>query len=197
MKVGVILGSVRPGRMSCRVGEHVAGALKARGHTPKIFDPAESQLPLLEKPLHFYPPNQEPPAVLKKLQQELSEQDAFIFVTAEYNFNVAPALLNFVHHFPYNTWRWRTASVISYSMGNFGGMIAQQTLRQTLGVIGLAVLPSTVTLPNVQVQIDEQGNCIGERKESIEKNIGKLMDELDFFSTAVLAKKETSQVPFN
>ena len=76
-------------------------------------------------------------------------------------------------------------------------MIAQQTLRQTLGVIGLAVLPSTVTLPNVQVQMDEHGNCIGERKESIEKNIGKLMDELDFFSTAVLAKKETSPVPFN
>ena len=52
----------------------------------KIFDPAESQLPLLEKPLHFYPPNQEPPAILKRLQQELSEQDAFVFVTAEYNF---------------------------------------------------------------------------------------------------------------
>ncbi|CBY30361.1 unnamed protein product [Oikopleura dioica] len=197
MKVGVILGSVRPGRLSSRVGEHVAKALEARGHTPKIFDPAENQLPLLEIPLHFFPPNQEPPAILKRLQQELNEQDAYIFVTAEYNLNVAPALLNFVDHFPYNTWRWKCASVISYSMGNFGGMIAQQTLRQTLGMIGLAALPTSVTLPNVQEQIDELGNCNGDRKQSIEKNIEKLLDELEFFSNAVLAKKETTVVPFN
>jgi len=82
-------------------------------------------------------------------------------------------------------------------MGNFGGMIAQQTLRQTLGMIGLAALPTSVTLPNVQEQIDELGNCNGDRKQSIEKNIEKLLDELEFFSNAVLAKKETTVVPFN
>ena len=57
-------------------------------------------------------------------------------------------------------------------------------------MIGLAALPTAVTLPNIDQQIDEQGSCFGERKESIEENIGKLIDELDFFSTAVIAKKD-------
>ena len=87
LKVGVILGSVRPGRMGDRVGKMITNALVAKGHTPTTFDPAVSNLGLLEKPLHFHGPNETKPPILVDLHTQLKDQDAFVIVTPEYNFS--------------------------------------------------------------------------------------------------------------
>ena len=45
--------------------------------------------------------------------------------------------------------------------------------------------------------MDEAGILTGERKESIEKNLKKLLDELEFYTMATMAQKEKSNgVPF-
>ena len=72
--------------MAERVGKLVTAGIQARGHQPKLFDPMHENLPLLEKPLHFHGPNEEKPENLVRLHKELKDQDAFVFVTAEYNF---------------------------------------------------------------------------------------------------------------
>ena len=87
LKVGIILGSVRPGRMGDRVGKMITSALVAKGHAPTTFDPAISNLGLLEKPLHFHGPNETKPQVLVDLHAQLKDQDAFVIVTPEYNFS--------------------------------------------------------------------------------------------------------------
>ena len=91
MKIGIILGSVRPGRMGDRVGQLVAGELERRKHKICVFDPAEYKMGLLEKPLHFYGPSEDKPRELVDLHTKLCQQDAFVFVTPEYNFR-------FVYH---------------------------------------------------------------------------------------------------
>jgi len=198
MKFGVILGSVRPVRMSTRVGKMVERELIGRGHQVTIFDPAELNIPLLERPLHWYGPNEDKPEVLTQTYNQLKSQDAFVIITPEYNLSIPPALSNFIDHFPYDTWRWRCGSVISYSMGNFGGMLAAQQVRQMCSMISLVTLPSSLTLPNVQNQLDEDGSVTGERKQSIEKNLTKQMDELEFFANAVAAQKAKPEgVPFS
>ena len=91
MKIGIILGSVRPGRMGDRVGQLAAGELERRKHKICVFDPAEYKMGLLEKPLHFYGPSEDKPRELLDLHTKLCQQDAFVFVTPEYNFR-------FVYH---------------------------------------------------------------------------------------------------
>jgi len=44
--------------------------------------------------------------------------------------------------------------------------------------------------------MDENGVLNGERKESIEKNLKKLIDELEFFSAAVQAQTAKNGTPF-
>ena len=72
--------------MADRVGKLVMAGIEARGHHPKLFDPMVEALPLLEKPLHFHGPSDTKPENLVRLHQELKDQDAFIIVSAEYNF---------------------------------------------------------------------------------------------------------------
>ena len=86
MKIGIILGSVRPNRMGDRVGQLVASELERRRHKVAIFDPAQYNMGLLEKPLHFYGPSEDKPAELVELHSKLCQQDAFVIVTPEYNF---------------------------------------------------------------------------------------------------------------
>ena len=81
-------------------------------------------------------------------------------------------------------------------MGNFGGMSAGIQLRTMCSMIGLVALPSTLTLPNVQNQMDETGELQGERKESIQKNLKKQIDELEFFSNSIMDRKIKENVPF-
>ena len=187
MKVAVILGSVRPYRMGPRVGKMVLAELEKRGHQSTLFDPAEIKLPLLEKPLHWHAPNEEKPQILVQTYESLKSHDAFIIVTPEYNFKLVgkkffkcyfltfslpPALTNFIDHFPYDTWRWRFGSIISYSMGNFGGIVAQQQLRTMCGITSLVALPSSLTIPNVQVlKLLWFSDKLQETKYSLSRNI--------------------------
>ena len=85
MKIAIILGSVRPQRMSSRVGKMVATELDLRKHTVTMFDPADVELSLLERPLHWYGPSEEKPKKLVDLYMSLKDQDAFIIITPEYN----------------------------------------------------------------------------------------------------------------
>ena len=146
MKIGVILGSVRPGRMGDRVGQLVAGELERRKHKICVFDPAEYKMGLLEKPLHFYGPSEDKPRELVDLHTKLCQQDAFVFVTPEYNFSLPPALTNFIDHFPYDCWTRKPGSVVTYSMGPFGGMVAGTQLRTVAQVIQLIVLPKVTCI---------------------------------------------------
>merc|ERR1712227_16707 len=110
MKIGVILGSVRPGRMGDRVAKMVSNELERRKHKITTFDPAQHNLGLLEKPLHFYGPSEDKPKQLLELHKQLCQQDAFVIVTPEYNFSIPPALSNFIDHFPYDCWTMKPGS---------------------------------------------------------------------------------------
>ena len=120
---------------------------------------------------------------------QLCDQDAFVFVTPEYNFSLPPALTNFVDHFPYDCWTRKPGSVVTYSMGPFGGIVAGTQLRSVAQVIQLILLPKGLTIQMVQTQVDVDGKLTGDRAESVSKNMETILTELDFVGTALLAKK--------
>ena len=120
---------------------------------------------------------------------QLCDQDAFVFVPPEYNFSLPPALTNFVDHFPYDCWMRKPGSVVTYSMGPFGGIVAGTQLRSVAQVIQLILLPKGLSIPMVQTQVDADGKLNGDRAESVSKNMEAMLTELDFVGTALLAKK--------
>lgn len=72
------------------VANAVVAAAKGQGHNPTLFDAKELKLPLLEKPLHHYKPEQSIPAWLSDLGKKFDESDAFIVVDGEYNHGPTP-----------------------------------------------------------------------------------------------------------
>ena len=126
-----------------------------------LFDPQAIELPLLQKLLHWHGPDEPKPQILVDTHSKLSSQDAFVFVTPEYNYSqlknenkffssssvfhlkssLPPALTNFIDHFPYDCWIRKPGTVVTYSMGPFGGIVAGTQLRTVCQVIQLIILP--------------------------------------------------------
>ena len=59
----------------------------------------------------------------------------------EYLFRIPPALSNFIDHFPYDCWTMKPGAIVTYSMGNFGGIVAGTQLRTMTHIIQLIAIP--------------------------------------------------------
>lgn len=148
VRIGLIVGSTRPGR---RGGEVAAWAARsAREHdavrrgaaTVAVVDLAEQGLPLLDEPV---------PAMFGDYRQQhtlrwsatVADLDAFVFVTPEYNHSVPAALKNGIDYL-YAEWNGKAAGVLTY--GVQGGLRAGEHLRQILAEVRAVVVPTGVAL---------------------------------------------------
>lgn len=135
VKIGIILGSTRPGR----VGEQVARWVldEARGRTDAEFelvDLADFDLPHLDEVM---------PAALGQYANphtqawaaKIAEFDGYVFVTPEYNHSTSGALKNAID-FIYGEWNNKAAGLVSY--GSAGGTRAAEHLRLILGELQIA-----------------------------------------------------------
>jgi NAD(P)H-dependent FMN reductase len=143
LKVGIILGSTRPGRL----GEAVANWAyeNARMRTDaeyELVDIADYGLPLLDEPI--------PPSLgkyskdhTKRWAEKVGSFDAFVFVTAEYNHGIPGALKNAID-FLFAEWNNKAAGFVSY--GSAFGARAVESLRLVCGEIKIADVRSQVLL---------------------------------------------------
>jgi NAD(P)H-dependent FMN reductase len=141
----IITATVRPGRKGPIVTNWIAEKAKQHGgFSVEILDLKEINLPLMDEPNH--------PA-LQKYQHEhtkkwsatIDEADAFIFVTAEYDFNY-PAPLRNALEFLYNEWRYKAAGIVSYG-GVSAGTRAFNSLKSDLSSLEMAPLKHAVHIP--------------------------------------------------
>ena len=126
LKIGIIVGSTRPGRKAGAVAEWLYEILKSRKDAEfEIVDIAEYNLPLLDEPV---PPtlNQYTKAHTKNWSAKIASLDAFIFVTPEYNHGTSAALKNAID-FLFYEWNNKAAGFVSY--GGAGGVRAVENLR--------------------------------------------------------------------
>ena len=94
IKIGIIVGSTRPGRKAAAVAEWVHNLLKTRNDAEfEIVDIEDYKLPLLDEPV---PPimHQYGKAHTKSWSEKIATLDAYIFVTPEYNHATSAALKN-------------------------------------------------------------------------------------------------------
>jgi NAD(P)H-dependent FMN reductase len=143
LKIAIILGSTRPGRVGEAVAKWVYEIAKKRDDAEYEFiDVKDSNLPLLDEAV---PPSQgkysQPHT--KAWAAKIDMFDAFIFVTAEYNHGIPGALKNAID-FLYKEWNNKAAGFVSY--GSAGGARAVEQLRLVMAELQIADVRAQVML---------------------------------------------------
>jgi NAD(P)H-dependent FMN reductase len=126
VKIGIVVGSTRPGRKALDVAKWAYEILKPRRDAEfEVVDIADYQLPLLDEPV---PPSmgQYSKDHTKKWAAKIGTLDGFIFVTPEYNHGTSGALKNAID-FLFREWNNKSAGFIGY--GSAGGSRAIESLR--------------------------------------------------------------------
>jgi NAD(P)H-dependent FMN reductase len=135
LKIGIIVGTTRPGRHAEAVAKWVlARAEKRKDAQFEIVDIADFHLPLLDEPV--------PPSAgkyskdhTKAWAAKIGSLDGFIFVTPEYQHSVPGSLKNALD-FLYAEWNNKAAAIVSY--GSIGGARAAEHLRGILAELQVA-----------------------------------------------------------
>ena len=126
LKIGIIVGSTRPGRKAGVVAKWVHDILKSRKDAEfEVVDIEDYKLPLLDEPV---PPimHQYGQPHTKRWSEKIASLDAYVFVTPEYNHATSAALKNAID-FLYHEWNNKAAGFVGY--GGAGGVRAVENLR--------------------------------------------------------------------
>ena len=142
-KIGIIIGSTRPGRNSEAVAEWVyEKAAKRKDAKFELVDLKDYNLPILDEPVPASM-GQYSNGHTKLWSEKISSLDAFIFVTPEYNHGASGALKNALDYL-YVEFNNKAAGFVSY--GSMGGVRAVEQLRLIMGELQVADVRSQVAL---------------------------------------------------
>ncbi|MBT2616946.1 MULTISPECIES: NADPH-dependent FMN reductase [unclassified Bacillus (in: firmicutes)] len=137
LKIGIILGSTRIGRVSPQVGNWVKEiADKREDATYEIVDIADFKLP-------FFGEGTDKEPGLLAWSEKLSSLDGFVFIVQEYNHSITGALKNALDS-ARDEWNNKAAGIVSY--GSTGGARAAEHLRGILGELLIADVRVNPTL---------------------------------------------------
>ncbi|MFT8889492.1 MAG: NAD(P)H-dependent oxidoreductase [Ethanoligenens sp.] len=140
-KIGIILGSNRPGRICQTMGEWVLKTMCHESLAIDLIDLADIDLPFLDEPEipahHHY--HNEPTLVWSKL---ISGYDGFVLLFPQYNWGY-PAVLKNALDYLFDEWAGKPVSTICYgSHGGFQASIAMKLVTQGLNMHNMATNPS-------------------------------------------------------
>jgi NAD(P)H-dependent FMN reductase len=143
LRIAIVTGSTRPGRLNESVARWVLDSASRRKDAQfELIDIANHDLPLLDEPI--------PPSLgrythehTKKWAATVASFDAYIFVAPEYNHSIPAALKNALD-FVYAEWNNKAAGFVSY--GSSGGVRAVEHLRGVMAELMIADVRAHVSL---------------------------------------------------
>jgi len=142
-RIGIILGSTRPGRNGEQVARWVHDIAARRTDAEfELVDRADFALPLLDEPV---------PASMgqyaddhaKRWAATVASLDGFVMVTPEYNHSTSGALKNAIDYL-FAEWNNKAVGFVGY--GSVGGARAVEHLRLIAGEVKMADVRQQVTL---------------------------------------------------
>ncbi|HPY57110.1 MAG TPA: NAD(P)H-dependent oxidoreductase [Sedimentibacter sp.] len=142
-KIGIILGSTKPGRNGEAVAKWVYNIAKQREDAQfELVDVKDFDLPLYDEP---YPAAMQKYTKehTKKWSKKISEFDGYVLVTAEYNHGIPGALKNAID---FLNAEWKNKSVGFVSYGSAGGSRAVEQLRLVAAELQMADVRAQVML---------------------------------------------------
>jgi NAD(P)H-dependent FMN reductase len=135
LKIGIVIGSTRPGRNAEQVARWVHENAKTRSDAQfELVDLKDYNLPLLDEPVPPSLGQYSKPHTLA-WAKKVASLDAFVFVAPEYNHGMTGALKNAID-FVYAEWNNKAAGFVSF--GSAGGARAAEQLRAVMGEVQVA-----------------------------------------------------------
>ena len=173
IKIGIILGSTRKGRVSPQVGEWVKGIADKRGDANyEIVDISDFQLPFLGTTDGTEPG-------IAAWNKKLFSLDGFVFIVQEYNHSITGALKNALD-FAREAWNNKAAGIVSY--GGTGGARAAEHLR---GICAELLIADVKVHPTLSLFTDFENFTTFKPAALHLKNVNLMLDQVLAWSGAL------------
>jgi len=178
LRIAVIIGSTRPGRVGESVAKWAYELAKKRTNAEfELLDIKDFNLPLLDEPA---PPSmgQYSKEHTKAWAAKINSFDGYVFVTPEYNHGICGALKNAID-FIYREWNNKAAGFVGY--GSAGGARAVEHLRLVMAEVQVATVRNQVAL---SLFTDFENYTKFKPAAHHEKSLSQMLDQLIAWSGA-------------
>ncbi|URN94207.1 MAG: NAD(P)H-dependent oxidoreductase [Candidatus Pristimantibacillus lignocellulolyticus] len=173
LKIGIVLGSTREGRVSPQVGEWVKSIADQRNDAQyEIIDIADFKLPLLGEPGGDA-------SGVGAWSARIKDCDGFVFIVQEYNHSITGALKNALDYLR-EEWNNKAAGIVSY--GSVGGARAAEHLR---GILGELLVADVRVHPALSLFTDFENGTVFKPKEVQADSVNQMLDQVIPWSTAL------------
>ena len=181
LKLNIIIGSTRPGRIGPRVANWFEAFAREHGRFEAVLvDLADFNLPVYDEPKHprlgEYTRDH-----TRAWSASVASGDAYVFVTPEYNYFPPSSLINALT-FLSKEWAYKPAGILSYG-GISGGLRATQQLRLLLTTLRIMPIPESVPVPLVSQLLDSERGFLP--NEAISGGAKLMLDELHRWAEAL------------
>lgn len=173
LKIGIVLGSTREGRVSPQVGAWVKAIADKRGDAEyEIIDIADYKLPLLGEAGGDA-------SGAGAWSEKIHSQDGFVFIVQEYNHSITGALKNAMDYLR-PEWNNKAAGIVSY--GSVGGARAAEHLR---GIMGELLIADVRVHPALSLFTDFENGTDFKPGAHQDQSVTDMLDQVVSWSTAL------------
>ena len=188
LKIGIILGSTRPGRKGDQVAKWVLEHASRRDSaTYELVDLADFNLPHLDEAISASQGKSENEHT-KAWAAAIARYDGFVFVTPEYNHSTSGALKNAID-FIYAEWNNKAAGFVSYGVA--GGTRAVEHLRLIVGELQIADVRQQVA---VSLLTDFEGYTTLKPLPHLEPGLNTMLGQVESWAGALRGVREPALV---
>lgn len=191
MKIAVIIGSVREGRVTDRLAKWVVDEAEKLADVETI-DLKDYPMPFMDEPISpRYNPNRTPKPEVQKWLDKIAEFDGYVFVTPEYNRTTSGVLKNAIDYLDFQMEKKPVALV---GHGSSGGAQAIASLRMALPGVGAVTVPQALFFTDrIGEVIDEDGMVKEGLNEAVagqQNTLKAQMETLVWYATALKTARE-------
>ena len=178
LRIGIITGTTREGRVSPQVAEWVLLHQDKTSMALEIVDIKDYDLPFMG--------TADAPGIAT-FKKKIGSLDGFIFVTGEYNHSIPAALKNALDLVK-DEWANKAAGIVSY--GSLGGARAAEHLRGILGELQIADVRSHTAL---SMFTDFENWSVFKPADLHLSNLTTMFSQLEAWSNALKAVREAKK----
>lgn len=189
LKLQVITVSTRDAREGPKVAAWALARCRAHGRFEvEPIDLAEVSLPLFDEPRHPRLRQYEHEHT-RRWSATVERADAYLFVAPEYNYGMAPSLLNALEYLVHE-WAYKPAAFVSYG-GVSGGTRGVQMAKLTLTALRVMPIPEAVSIPFFTQHIDQESGTF-KPPEAQDKAAEAMLNELLRWAAALKGMRAKS-----
>ncbi|MFS4438833.1 NADPH-dependent FMN reductase [Paracoccaceae bacterium GXU_MW_L88] len=186
LKLKVIIGSTRPGRVGPAFGEWIHEFAGQHGKFDvELVDLGALDLPVMDEPNHPRAQDYQHEHT-KAWAKIVDDADAFIFVTPEYDYFPPSSLVNAIQYLALE-WYGKPAAVLSYGFVS-GGLRAAETLRTLLAALNVAPIAQGIPVPFYPQFLGEDGKV--NANDQMQEGATGVLNELHKWGTALKTMRE-------